>query len=145
MSLVTSAATLGKRRFACFDIPIAVLTPKEPVQCLRCFVELIFGKRRRNLPDRLVQLEQNPLVVGGEERALDFALGFAALHLAEPTSIPELVAEIAAQFDVLFVEHDVLAEWRAAHGAEADSVRAVSGDEIEWIWRIAQALAHLAA
>ena len=60
-----------------------------------------------------------------EERAFDFALHFAALHLAETAGVPEFVAEIAAQLHVLFVEQHVLAERRAAHGAEAEGVRAV--------------------
>ena len=39
-------------------------------------------------------------------------------HLAETAGVPELVAEIAAQLDVLFIGQDVLTERRAAHGAE---------------------------
>ena len=70
---------------------------------------------------------------------IDLALHFAALHLAETAGVPELVAEIAAQLDVLFIEQHVLAERRAAHHAEAQGVRAVFGDEVERVGRIAEA------
>jgi len=58
--------------------------------------------------------------------------------LPEAAGIPELRAEIAAQFDVLFIEQNVRTEWRAAHHAEAERVGAVFRDEIKRIRRIAE-------
>ena len=102
-------------------------------------------ERGGDLADGLVELQQNPFVVAGQQRGIDLALHLAALHLAEAAGVPELVAEVAAQLDVLLVEQHVLAQRRAAHGAEAQGVGAVLGDEFERVGRIAQALAHLAA
>ena len=77
---------------------------------------------------------------------IDFALRTcAALHLAETAGVPKFVAEIAAELDVLFVEEHVLPERRAAHRAEAQRVRAVLGDELERVGRVAERLGHLAA
>jgi len=84
-----------------------------------------------------VQLEQDPLVIAAQLAHVDLALnlgsatGTAALHLAETTGVPELVAEVAAQLDVLFIEEDVLAERSGAHHAEAQRIRAILGDEVE--------------
>ena len=58
---------------------------------------------------------------------------------------PELVAEIAALLDLLFIEADVGALRRDAHEAEAESVGAILGDEIERIGRVAERLRELAA
>src|SRR5213592_4387347 len=71
--------------------------------------------------------------------------GSLSYHLTEAARVPEFVAEVAAQFDVFLVEEHVLAERRAAHGAEAEGVGAVAGDELERVGRIAEALGHLAA
>ena len=65
------------------------------------------------------------------------------MHLPETAGVPKLVAEVAAQLDVLFVENDVLSQRRGAHNAQAQGVGAILGDEVERIGRIAQALGHL--
>src|ERR1017187_10506362 len=142
-SLVTSTAT--EYRLARLDIPVAILVPEETIQRGRGLAEFVFVQRDGDFADGGVELEQNPFVIRREQRALDFALNWevgTADHLAETAGVPELVAEIAAQFHVLLVEEHVLAERRAAHGAEAEGVRAVLGDEHERVGRIAERLGH---
>src|SRR5437016_9507787 len=71
--------------------------------------------------------------------------GSLSYELAEAAGVPEFVAEVAAQLDVLFVVEHVLAERRAAHDAEPERVGAVVADELERVGRIAEALGHLSA
>src|SRR2546427_11421637 len=71
--------------------------------------------------------------------------GSLSYELAEAAGVPEFVAEVAAQLDVLLVVEHVLAKRRAAHDAEPERVGAVFADELERIGRIAEALRHLAA
>ena len=71
--------------------------------------------------------------------------GSLSYELAEAAGVPEFVAEVAAQLDVLFVVEHVLAKRRAAHDAEPERVGAVVADEVERVGRIAEALRHLAA
>src|SRR6266513_5472707 len=71
--------------------------------------------------------------------------GSLSCELAESARVPEFVAEVAPQLDVLLVVEHVLAERRAAHDAEPERVGAVIADELERVGRIAQALRHLAA
>src|ERR1019366_5104007 len=135
----------GESGFAGFDIPIAILAPEEAVERLRRLIEAILGEGSGNVAYGLVELEQDPLVVAGQERPVDLALHLAPLHLAEAAGIPKLVAEVAAQLDILLVEHHILSEPRAAHRAEAQRIGSVPGDEFQRVGRVAQALAHLAA
>ena len=67
-----------------------------------------------------------------------------SLHLPEPAGVPELVAEISAFDDLLFVEFDVLPLRRDAEESEADAIRAVFGDEVKRVRGIAKALGHFA-
>src|SRR5271154_1830103 len=67
------------------------------------------------------------------------------LQGAEAADVPELVAEVAALLDLLFVEADVGALRRDADEAEAESVGAVLGDEVERVGRIAERFRELAA
>src|ERR1035437_9943488 len=159
LSLVTSTPT-GQDGFARLHIPVAILVPEKFIERGGGFAELVFVQRDGDFADGGGELEQNPFVIRGEQGAFDPALNFkydgrgvrrcarggrAPLYLAETAGVPELVAEIAAEFHVLLVEEHVLAERRAAHGAEAEGVRAVLGDEFERVGRIAERLRHLAA
>src|SRR5437879_12377594 len=71
--------------------------------------------------------------------------GSLCYELAEAAGVPEFVAEVAPQLDVLLVVEHVLAERGAAHDAEPERVGAVVADELERVGRIAEALRHLAA
>src|SRR5207302_8721611 len=71
--------------------------------------------------------------------------GSLSYELAEAAGVPEFVAEVAAQLDVLLVVEHVLAERGAAHDAKAERVGAVIADELERVGRIAEALGHFAA
>src|ERR1017187_981154 len=144
-SLVASVATSRKNRLAGLDVPVAILAPEEAVERLRRFVEPVALERCSDVTDGLVELEQDPFVVARQESPVDLALHLAPLHLAEAAGIPKLVAEVAAQLDILLVEQHILAERGAAHRAEAQRIGAVLGDEFERVGRVAQALAHLAA
>src|SRR4051794_13967257 len=73
-----------------FQIPIAKLAPEKAIKRLGRFAEIVFLERLRDGADRSIEVEQDPLVVTREERGIDFALGFAALHLPEPAGVPEL-------------------------------------------------------
>ena len=91
----------------------------------------------RGRADRGVEAQQDPFVVGSEERGIDFAFGFSAVHLAETRRVPELVGKVPAFLDLLLVEADVLAAGRDPHQAEAQPVGAIFRDQIERIGRIA--------
>ena len=67
----------------------------------------------------------------------------AALHLAETAGVPELRAEVAAQFDVLLIEEHVEPERCAAHRAESQRVGAVFPDQFERVRRVAERFRHL--
>src|SRR6266436_7633070 len=67
------------------------------------------------------------------------------MHLAEPSHVPKFGGEIAAFFDLFFVEANILAARRDPHQAEAQTVRAIFVDQVERIGRIAQRLRHFAA
>ena len=92
------------------------------------------------------------MVVGVELRRLDAredgaergVVGHLAVHLAEATGVPELVAEILATLDPVLLEADVLPLRRDGHDAEAQAVGAVLGDEVERVRRVAEGLRHLA-
>src|SRR3984957_10800134 len=160
-----------KNRFARLDIPVAIFAPEKPVKRRGRIAESVFVQRDGHFADGRVQLEQNPFVITRKQRRFDFALHFKRVsgilpevltfagslicrqdagstladHLAEAARVPELVAEVAAQFDVLFIEQNILAERRGAHHAEAQRIRAELRDEVERVGRIAEALGHLAA
>src|SRR5205085_5218698 len=99
--------------------------PEEAVEGLGGFAEFVFGQRRGQLANSAIKLEQDPFLIATQPIGDDFALHFAALHLAETAGVPELVAEIAAQFDILLIKEHVLAQRRAANRAEADRVRPI--------------------
>jgi len=65
------------------------------------------------------QAEQNPLS-SGESRVRLISPWLWRLHLTEAARVPKLVAK-CAKLDVFLVEHDILAEWRAAHRAKANA------------------------
>src|SRR6185436_12600920 len=73
------------------DVPVAILAPEEAIKGLCRFIEAILGEGRGDLSYCPVELQQNPLVVGAEQRPVNFTLHLAALHLAEPACVPELV------------------------------------------------------
>ena len=75
---------------------------------------------------------------------VDFALGLAALHLPKATGVPQLVAKVAAELDILFIEEHIQPQRRTAHRAKAQGVGAVLVDELERLGRVAEALGHLA-
>src|ERR1039458_1627436 len=120
-SLVTSAAT--EHRLARLHIPVAILVPEETIQRGGGFAEFVFVQRDGDFANGGIELEQNPFVIRREQGAFDLALhikrscgapvaegaraalgasrrrGVAATHhLAETAGVPELVAEIAAEF-----------------------------------------------
>src|SRR6185436_18700997 len=78
-------------------------------------------------------------------RPLDFPLRLASLHLPKAAGVPKLIAEVATQFDVFFIENHILPEWRAPHRAEPKRVCAILIDQNERIGRVTQHLAHLPA
>src|SRR5512139_894796 len=92
-----------ERSLARLEIPITELAPEEPIQRLGRLAEIVVGQRRGQLADDLVKPEQNPPVVAGQAVGDDVVLDLAALHLAKAAGIPELVAEVAAQLDVLLI------------------------------------------
>src|SRR5665213_2368192 len=144
LSRLTSAAT-EKDSFARLHIPVAILAPEKTIKRCCRVAEFIFVQRDGHFADGRVQLEQNPFVIARKQRRFNFTLHFTALHLAETAGVPELVAEVAAQLDVLFIKQNILAERRGAHHAEAQRIRAELRDEVERVGRIAEALGHLAA
>src|ERR1035437_5941073 len=66
----------GQHGFAGLDVPIAVLAPEEAVEGLRRFVKPIRLEGGSDFTNRLIQLEQNPFVVGGQQPRLYFGLHF---------------------------------------------------------------------
>jgi hypothetical protein len=90
--------------FARLHIPIAIFVPKEAIERVGGFVELVVVQRVGDFANRRVELQENPLVVAREKFRAKFILGFAALHLTETAGVPKLVAEVSAEFHGLLVE-----------------------------------------
>ena len=61
-----SAFRVSERRLARLDVPVAILAPEETVERGSHFTEFVFGEGDVDFTDRLVELEQNPLVVARE-------------------------------------------------------------------------------
>ena len=57
--------------------------------------------------------------------------------MAKPRHVPKFGREIAAFFDLFFVEANILAARRDPHQAEAQTVRSILVDQLERIRRIA--------
>src|ERR1019366_10681101 len=75
---------------------------------------------------------------------IDLRCGFArSVHLAKTRRVPKFGREIAALYDLFFIEANVLAARRNAHQAESQTVRAVFVDQLERIRRVAQRFRHL--
>ena len=131
-------------RFRRLQIPVAVFVPEKPVQRLRRIRKAVLIQRRRHFADRRVEPQQNPFVVGGKQLAADLRLGSASLHFPKPRGIPKFGAEVAPQFDVLFVEQHVLPERRAPHHSKPQRIRPELRNQIQRIRRIPERLRHLA-
>ena len=139
--------------FRGFDVPVAEVAPEERIETLRVGGELMFvevlgravGEFGETLQDReVIVVELRGLDAadhGGERRVIRHRAG----HLAEAGGVPELVAEVAALADAIFVEEDILALRGDGQQAEAEAVGAELGDEVERLGRVAEGLRHLAA
>ena len=127
---LTSGILTEESGLTAFHVPVAKLAPEKPVQRPGGISEPIGFKRSRHLTDRLVQTTHDPFVITGEQRGIDFAFDFTALHLAETAGVPQLVAEVTTELHVLFIEENIQSLRRAAHGTEAQSVRAVLGNKL---------------
>ena len=95
----------------------------------------VLGEVGLDLLDGFVQLVKHPVVVGvvWARRRVG-----GALHLDEPGSVPQLVHEITADFTTLLIKQNILPLRRDKHQAEPQTVRAVLGDEIERVRRVAK-------
>ena len=58
-------------------------------------------------------------------------MGGRALQLAEPAGVPELIAEVAAQFHLLFIVKDVLPERGGPHHPKPERVGPVELEYVE--------------
>jgi hypothetical protein len=58
--------------------------------------------------------------------------------LPEAARVPQLVAEVLAPFDPVFLKPDVLPLRCDRNDAEAQAVGAVLLDQVQRVWRIAQ-------
>src|SRR5688572_144795 len=96
--------------FGGLEVPIAKLAPEKAIQCLGRLVEAVAGQRVGDLRDGRVEPGENPLVIARQARRLDFGLDTAGLQLAEPAGVPEFIAEVTAELDLLFVKENILPE-----------------------------------
>src|SRR5437588_8928660 len=64
------------------------------------------------------------------------------MHLPEPRRVPKFGREVAAFFNLFFVEANVLTARRDPHQTEAQTVCAILVDQIERIGRIPERLRH---
>ena len=69
---------------------------------------------------------QNPAVIAREQLRADFSFRLAALHLAEPAGVPQLVAELAVAHHAVDVEVHVAPLHRVREQAEAQRVGAAA-------------------
>ena len=122
-----------EHRLARFDIPITVFVPEEAIECLSSLIEFVFFESCRDFPNRSVQFEEDPFIIRGEQLRIDLRLHFSSLHLPEAAGIPKFVAEVPAEFDILLIKKNVLAEWSAAHRAKSEGIRTVPRNQIEGI------------
>ena len=73
MSLIILAAALKQNCFAGLDVPIAIFAPEKAIERLGRFVEAVLSERRGDLANGLIELEQNPFVVGCQEHSINLA------------------------------------------------------------------------
>jgi len=99
-----------ENRFARLDVPVAIFAPEKTVQRLGSLVELIFVERGSDLANCPVELQQDPLVVRVSSEA-SISACTSPPCIGETAGVPELVAKVAAEFDIFFV--------RARPGREA--------------------------
>src|SRR2546426_4206985 len=64
------------------------------IKCLSDFVEFVFGEGGVDFANGLVELEQNPFVIAGEEVRIDFALHRSEEHTSELQSPCNLVCRL---------------------------------------------------
>jgi hypothetical protein len=67
------------------------------------------------------------------------------MHLTKAGHVPKFSREVAALFDLFFVEANILASGGDAHQPKAHAVGAILVDQFEGIGGIAQRLRHLPA
>ncbi len=64
--------------------------------------------------------------------------------MTEAAGVPELVAKVSPQLDILFVKEHIEPQRGASHGTKAQRISAVLVNQFKWFGRVAQALGHLA-
>ena len=119
------------------QIPIAKFAPEKAIERLGGLAEIVFLQRLRDRADRVIEAQQDPFVVAGEERRIDFAFGLSAVHLAEARRVPELVGKVPALLDLLLIKTNVLPAGRNPHQTETQPIRPIFRDQVERIGRIA--------
>ena len=136
-----------------FDVPVAEVAPEEGVQSLRVGGEFVLFQILGRAVSQFGEALEDSEVVIVKLRGLDAAdhggkcrvVSHRAGHLAEAGGVPELVAEVTALADAIFVEEDVLALGGDGEQAEAKTIGAELRDQIEGLGRVAERLGHLAS
>ena len=128
------------------DEPVAELIPQEVIQLLRGDTEFKFLQILVDFLRHTVEGGHNPLVLrrqaGGK---LIFDLFALNVHEDKAGSVPQLIGKVAAGLHALGREAGIVSGADARHQREAQSVRAILGDDLQRIDAVAEGFAHLAA
>ena len=123
-----------QQRLGEFQIPVAVLVPGEIVNggCIK--IESIRFHRALGDGHQVIGARQDPAVgqaQGGVTLEIGIAgVGILAVHLNEPSRVPQLVAEVAVAVDPVQVEAHVAAGAGQGAEREAQRVGAVGGNAV---------------
>ncbi len=143
---VSGRGGVGEVGFGAFEVAGAEVVPDEGVEQLGGGGELVVVEGGVDLIYKGVELAEHEVREGGEAvRGGVSGWVAGAVMGAEAGGVPEFVAEVAAFFDLFFIEADVLALGGDAHEAEAQAVRAVFDDEVEGIGGVAERFGEFAA
>ena len=127
-------------------VPVADLRPEEIVDrertvlnavVLENFAELLTSDIRR--PENVLLVARQILDLGHRDALAEIRF----LHLHEARGVPDLRAEIAADFELLLIDLRIAVERSDKRDRESESVGGVRVDKLQRIERIALRLRHL--
>ena len=125
------------------DIPVAVAVPYEVVYLARGDAQLVAVHILADLFDKVVELGEDPLVLNLELFG-QLVFVYREVHHHEAGCVPELVAEVAHRFALLYVEAHIVAGGVAGDEIIAQRIRAVLLDHLQRVDAVAEGLGHLA-
>ena len=120
-----------------FNVPVAVAVPDEVVYLARGDAQLVAVHILADLFDKVVELGEDPLVLNLELFG-QLVFVYREVHHHEAGCVPELVAEVAHRFALLYVEAHIVAGGVAGDEIIAQRIRAVLLDHLQRVDAVAE-------